>query len=105
MKRITESSASSDPQRQVMKTSDEMLRLRACWCLKRITHLLGCSYHPLKDHVAAGGVVPSKSPERPKRLDRLEGGCARDSFGSAEIYRRPSYRLQRGSPRCTQIIS
>jgi transposase len=60
-----------------MKTPDdvaEMLRLRACgWGLKRIARELGCSHHTVKDYVAAGGVKPFKSPERPKRLDGLEG--------------------------------
>ena len=60
-----------------MKTPDdvaEMLRLRACgWGLKRIAHHLGCSHHTVRGYVVAGGVKPFKSPERPKRLDGLEG--------------------------------
>src|ERR1700741_5569994 len=60
-----------------MKTPDdvaEMLRLRACgWGVKRIARQLGCSHHTVKDYVAAGGMKPFKSPERPKRLDGLEG--------------------------------
>nr|WP_271610663.1 helix-turn-helix domain-containing protein [Bradyrhizobium sp. CCBAU 21359] len=75
--RITEGSLWSDPRGQLMKTPDEvaeMLRLRACgWGLKRIARQLGCSHHTVKDYVAAGGVKPFKSPERPKRLDGLEG--------------------------------
>src|SRR4051794_9307287 len=75
--RITECLSWSDPREQVMKTPDdvaEMLRLRACgWGLKRIARELGCSHHTVKDYVAAGGVKPFKSPERPKRLDGLEG--------------------------------
>ena len=74
--RITESPSWSDPRGQVMKTPDdvaEMLRLKACgWGLKRIARQLGCSHHTVKDYVAAGGVKPFKSPERPKRLDGLE---------------------------------
>lgn len=75
--RITEGLPWSDPRGQVMKTPDdvaEMLRLRACgWGLKRIARQLGCSHHTVKDYVAAGGVKPFKPPERPKRLDGLEG--------------------------------
>ena len=71
--RITEGSSWSDPPGQVMKTPDdvaEMLRLRACgWGLRRIAGQLGCSHHTVKDYVAAGGVKPFKSTERPKRLD------------------------------------
>jgi hypothetical protein len=49
-------------------------RLKACgWGLKRIARHLGCSHHTVKDYVAAGGVKPFKSPERPKLLDGLEG--------------------------------
>lgn len=75
--RITESSSWIDPRGQVMKTPEEvaeMLRLRACgWGLKRIARQLGCSHHTVKDYVAAGGLKPFKSPERPKRLNGLEG--------------------------------
>jgi len=74
---ITEDLPWSDPRGQAMKTPDdvaEMLRLRACgWDLKRIARQLGCSHHTAKDYVAAGGVKPFKSPERPKRLHGLEG--------------------------------
>lgn len=69
--RITEGLPWSDPRGQVMKTPDdvaEMLRLRACgWGLKRIARQLGCSHHTVKDYVAAGGLKPFKSPERPSR--------------------------------------
>nr|WP_265440517.1 helix-turn-helix domain-containing protein [Bradyrhizobium sp. SEMIA] len=75
--RITEGSLWSDPRGQGMKTPDdvaEMLRLKACgWGLKRIARQLGCSHHTVKDYLAAGGVKPFKSHERPKRLDDLEG--------------------------------
>ncbi|WP_292070439.1 hypothetical protein [Mesorhizobium sp.] len=75
--RITESPSWSDPRGQVMKTPDdvaEMLGLKACgWGLKRIARQLGCSHHTVKVYVAADGVKPFKSPERPKRLDGLEG--------------------------------
>src|SRR3954452_2276537 len=75
--RITESLSWSDPRGRVMKTPDdvaEMLRLKACgWGLKRIARHLGCSHHTVKGYVAAGGVKPFKSPERPKRLDGLAG--------------------------------
>jgi hypothetical protein len=81
--RITESPSWSDPRGQVMKTPDdvaEMLRLKACgWGLKRIARELGCSHHTVKAYVAAGGVKPFKSPERPKLLDGLEGWL-RDRF-------------------------
>jgi transposase len=74
--RITGSPSWSDPRGQVMKTPDdvaEMLRLRACgWGLKRIARQLGCSHHTVKGYLAAGGVTPFKSPERPKLLDGLE---------------------------------
>ena len=67
-----------------MKTPDdvaEMLRLRACgWGLKRIARQLGCSHHTVKDYVAAGGVKPFKSPERPKRLD---ASISMDAFDHA----------------------
>ena len=92
--RITEGSSWIDPRGQVMKTPDdvaEMLRLRACgWGLKRIARQLGCSHHTVKDYVAAGGVKPFKSPERPKRLDGLEGWL-RERFirhrGNADVVR------------------
>lgn len=69
--RIAESSSWIDPRGQVRKTPDdvaEMMRLRACgWGVKRIAQQLGCSHQTVKDYVAAGGVKPFKSPERPKR--------------------------------------
>lgn len=75
--RITESSSWIDPRGQVMKTPDELaeiLRLRACGRgLKRIARQLGCSHRTVKDYVAAGGLKPFKSHERPKRLNGLEG--------------------------------
>ncbi|MCK1679994.1 hypothetical protein IVA87_11145 [Bradyrhizobium sp. 147] len=75
--RITEGSSWIDPRGQVMKTPDdvaEMLPLRACgWGLKRIARQLGCGHHTVKGYVVAGGVKAFKSPERPKRLDGLEG--------------------------------
>ncbi|MDH2357869.1 hypothetical protein QCM80_46440 [Bradyrhizobium sp. SSUT112] len=77
-----------------MKTPDEvveMLRLRACgWVLKRIARELGCSHHTVKGYVAAGGVKPFKSPERPQRLHGLEGWL-RERFirhrGNADVVR------------------
>lgn len=76
-----------------MKTPDEvaeMLRLRACgWGLKRIARQLGCSHHTVKDYVLTG-VKAFKSPERPKRLDGLEGRL-RERFirhrGNADVAR------------------
>ena len=54
---------------QEMKTPDDvaaMLRLKACgWGIKRIARELGCSHHTVKHDVAAGGVKPFKSPQRP----------------------------------------
>ena len=92
--RITESPSWSDPRGHVMKTPDdvaEMLRLKACgWGLKRIARHLGCSHHTVKGYVAAGGVKPFKSPERPKRLDGL-AGWLRERFirhrGNADVVR------------------
>ncbi|MCK1687956.1 helix-turn-helix domain-containing protein [Bradyrhizobium sp. 145] len=92
--RITRGSSWSDPRGQVMKTPDdvaEMLRLRACgWGLKRIARELGCSHHTVKGYVAAGGVKPFKSPERPQRLHGLEGWL-RERFirhrGNADVVR------------------
>lgn len=87
--RITEIPSWSDPRGQVMKTPDdvaEMLRLKACgWGLKRIARHLGCSHHTVKAYVAAGGVKPFKSPERPKRLDGLEDWLRERSFGIAAM--------------------
>lgn len=92
--RITESPSWSDPRGQVTKTPDdvaEMLRLKACgWGLKRIARQLGCSHHTVKVYMAADGVKPFKSPERPKRLDGLEGWL-RERFirhrGNADVVR------------------
>ncbi|WPM83828.1 hypothetical protein ML401_39025 (plasmid) [Bradyrhizobium sp. 62B] len=92
--RITEGSAWSDPRGQVMKTPDdeaEMSRLRACgWGLKRIARQLGCSHHTVEGYVAAGGVKAFMPPERPKRLDGLDGGL-RERFirhrGNADVVR------------------
>ncbi|MGY4372583.1 transposase [Bradyrhizobium sp. i1.3.6] len=69
----------------------EMLRLRACgWGLKRIARELGCSHHTVKGYMAAGGVKPFKSPERPQRLHGLEGWL-RERFirhrGNADVVR------------------
>src|SRR5207302_1390492 len=51
---------------------------------------LGCSHHTVQDYVAAGGVKPFKPPERPKRLDGLEGWL-RERFirhrGNADVVR------------------
>jgi transposase len=58
---------------QAMKTPDDvaaMLRLKSLgWGAKRIARELGCSHHTVKGYVAAGGVKPFKSPQRPKLLD------------------------------------
>lgn len=91
--RITEGSPWIHPRGLVMKTPDEvaeMLRLRACgWGLKRIARQLGCSHHTVKDYVLTG-VKAFKSPERPKRLDGLEGRL-RERFirhrGNADVAR------------------
>jgi hypothetical protein len=77
-----------------MKTPDdvaEMLRLKACgWGLKRIARELGCSHHPVKVYVAAGGVKLLRAPERRKRLDGLEDWL-RERFirhrGNADVVR------------------
>ncbi|MER8524165.1 hypothetical protein NKH56_33545 [Mesorhizobium sp. M1076] len=92
--RITESPLSSNPRGQVMKMPDdvaEMLRLKACGSgLKRIARQLGRSHHTVKVYVAADGVKPFKSPERPKRLDGLVGRL-RERFirhrGNADVVR------------------
>jgi transposase len=56
-----------------MKTPDDvaaMLRLKSLgWGAKRIARELGCSHHTVKGYVAAGGVKPFKSRQRPKLLD------------------------------------
>jgi transposase len=75
--RITRSALQDEVLRgQEMKTPDDvaaMLRLKACgWGIKRIARELGCSHHTVKHYVAAGGVKPFKSPQRPKLLDGHE---------------------------------
>jgi hypothetical protein len=71
--RITGGPSWNDPRGQVMKTPDDvsdMLRLTACgWGGKRIAREIGCSYHTVKQYVAAGGVKPFKAPQRAKKLD------------------------------------
>ncbi|WP_430649306.1 hypothetical protein [Bradyrhizobium shewense] len=63
-----------------------MLRLRACgWGLKRIARQLGCSHPTVKGYVAAGGVKAFKSPERPKRLDGLDGWLRERLIGIAAM--------------------
>ena len=92
--RITESPSWSDPRGQAMKTPDDveaMLRLKACgWGMKRIAAELGCSHHTVKTYVAAGGVVPFKSPERAKALDGQDDWL-RERFvrhrGNADVVR------------------
>ena len=92
--RIAESPSWSDPRREAMKTPDdveEMLRLKACgWGVKRIAAELGCSHHTVKHYVAAGGVVPFKSPQRAKALDGHEDWL-RERFirhrGNADVVR------------------
>jgi len=92
--RIAESPSWSDPRGQAMKTPDdveEMLRLKACgWGMKRIGAELGCSHHTVKTYVAAGGVVPFKSPQRAKALDGQEDWL-RERFlrhgGNADVVR------------------
>ncbi len=91
---IAESPSWSDPRGQAMKTPDDvetMLRLKACgWGLKRIAAALGCSHHTVKHYVAAGGVVPFKSPQRSKTLDGHEDWL-REQFirhrGNADVVR------------------
>ncbi|MGY3387808.1 hypothetical protein ACVWW6_000399 [Bradyrhizobium sp. USDA 3311] len=115
--RITEGSPWNDPRGQVMKTPDdvaEMMRLRACgWGVKRIARQLGCSHHTVKDYVAAGGVKPFKSPERPKRLDGLEGWLRERLIrhrGDADVVRQDllaekgvAVRLWLGRRRCHHL--
>ena len=92
--RITESHPWSDPRGQAMKTPDDveaMLRLKACgWGMKRIAAELGCSHHTVKTYVAAGGVVPFKSPQRVKALDGQDDWL-RERFlrhrGNADVVR------------------
>lgn len=105
LERITEGSPWSDPRGQVMKTLDdvaEMLRLRACgWGVKPIARQLGCNHRTVKDYVAAGGVKPFESPERPKRLDGLEGWLRERLVrhrGNADVVRQDFVgRARRGS--------
>jgi hypothetical protein len=56
--------------------------------VKRIARPLDCSHYTVKDYVAAGGVGPFKSQERPKLLDGLEG-WPREQFirhrGNADV--------------------
>lgn len=92
--RITESHPWIDPRGQAMKTPDDveaMLRLKACgWGMKRIAAELGCSHHTVKTYVAAGGVVPFKSPQRAKALDGQDDWL-RERFlrhrGNADVVR------------------
>jgi transposase len=72
--RITEIALQDDVLRgQAMKTPDDvaaMLRLKSLgWGAKRISRELGCSHHTVKGYLAAGGVRPFRSPQRPKLLD------------------------------------
>lgn len=93
-KRITETPLWSDPRGQEMKTPDDvaaMLRLRACgWGLKRIARELCCSHHTVRHYVEAGGLVPFRSPQRPKTLDGHEDWL-RERFlrhrGNADVVR------------------
>ena len=92
--RITESPLWSDPRGEAMKTPDDveaMLRLKAWgWGVKRIAAELGCSHHTVKHYLAAGGVVPFKSPVRAKALDGHEDWL-RERFvrhcGNADVVR------------------
>jgi hypothetical protein len=72
-----------DPRRDEMKEPDEvaaMLRLNALgWGCKRIAREFGCSHHTVRRYVEAGGFVAYRRPQRPRKLDGLEGcgsGCA-----------------------------
>src|SRR5688572_32935767 len=77
---------------QAMKTPDDvaaMMRLKSLgWGAKRIARELGCSHHT--GYVAAGGVRPFKSPQRPKLLDGHEDWL-RERFirhrGNADVVR------------------
>ena len=93
--RITGSALQDEVLRgQVMKTPDDvaaMLRLKSLgWGAKRIARELGCSHHTVKGYVAAGGVRPFKSPQRPKLLDGHEDWL-RERFirhrGNADVVR------------------
>ena len=92
--RIAESPSWSDPRGQAMKTPDDveaMLRLKACgWGIKRIAAELGCSHHTVKTYLAAGGVVPFKTPRRAKALDGQDDWL-RERFvrhrGNADVVR------------------
>src|SRR5262245_33214988 len=77
-----------------MKTPDDvaaMIRLKSLgWGAKRIARELGCSHHTVKGYVAAGGIKPFKSPQRPKLLDGQEDWL-RERFirhrGNADVVR------------------
>ena len=93
--RITESALQDEVLRgQVMKTPDDvaaMLRLKLLgWGAKRIARELGCSHHTVKGYLAAGGVRPFKSPQRPKLLEGHEDWL-RERFmrhrGNADVVR------------------
>jgi transposase len=81
-------------QGQAMKTPDDvaaMMRLKSLgWGAKRIARELGCSHHTVKGYLAAGGVRPFKSPQRPKLLDGHEDWL-RERFirhrGNADVVR------------------
>jgi transposase len=65
--------------------------MKACgWGMKRIAAELGCSHHTVKTYVAAGGVVPFKSPQRAKALGGQEDWL-RERFlkhrGNADVVR------------------
>ncbi|BAC47206.1 bsl1941 [Bradyrhizobium diazoefficiens USDA 110] len=74
--------------------------------MKPIARHLGCSHHTVKDYVAAGGVKPFKSPERPKQLDGLEGWLRERLIrhrGNADVGARtcwPSEAWQSAGGRC-----
>src|SRR5262245_39746812 len=93
--RITGSALQDEVLRgQVMKTPDDvtaMMRLKSLgWGAKRIARELGCSHHTVKGYVAAGGIKPFKSPQRPKLLDGHEDWL-RERFsrhrGNADVVR------------------
>jgi transposase len=93
--RITESALQDEILRgQVMKTPDDvaaMMRLKSLgWGAKRIARELGCSHHTVKGYLAAGGVRPFKSPQRPKLLDGHDDWL-REQFirhrGNADVVR------------------
>jgi transposase len=93
--RITGSALQDEVLRgQAMKTPDDvaaMMRLKSFgWGAKRIARELGCSHHTVKGYLAAGGVRPFKSPQRPKLLDGQEDWL-RERFsrhrGNADVVR------------------